>query len=479
MNKTKNSGPRLMYLGRVMFFACLLGIFLPGSVSAKDTELAPKGYELDELVRRTVENHPLIGAAQADESVFMAKLFRAEWAWIPRGSFDTLLAPMPGQSDAGTNYDEWGYFSRSELKVGMPIYTFGKWDALKAMGRAGVSVAQARTKIAENVVKRSVYGAYTALLFARNALSVIDEGKSHLDRAQRRLEVMEEDDVDGYDPTDKLRLKIVRAEVTDREVDARSLVKTMEEVLRKLAGLEADDPVKLAETKLVVPTQGVPAVQRCVELAWDNRPEMRALNAGVQARRAAHGLAEAKWYPDLAIVGRQIVADAPNIVDQGSAFVYDPYNYIGGGGGLALKWDMDVIGRISDVDEAAAQVRKMEAQRGAVKMGIELEVKKLHLQYTDQQDRVDVAKGAFRAARGWLTAKADLFDAGLVEYGAVSDAVRAYYTRKIKELEARYRSLQAKADVSLALGLDLPELDRATLGAGLEDAGSQETTKSE
>ena len=112
-------------------------------------------------------------------------------------------------------------------------------------------------------------------------------------------------------------------------------------------------------------------------------------------------------------------------------------------------------------------------------MGIELEVKKLHLQYTDQQDRVDVAKGAFRAARGWLTAKADLFDAGLVEYGAVSDAVRAYYTRKIKELEARYRSLQAKADVSLALGLDLPELDRATLGAGLEDAGSQETTKSE
>ena len=126
-----------------------------------------------------------------------------------------------------------------------------------------------------------------------------------------------------------------------------------------------------------------------------------------------------------------------------------------------LQWDIDVVGRVAEVDEAAAKVRKIQAQKDAVKMGIGLEVKKLHVHYIGQEQRVTSAKGAFRAARGWLTAKADLFDAGLVQYGDVSDAVRAYYERKIKELEARYRSLQARADMSLALGLSLPDFERA------------------
>ena len=105
-------------------------------------------------------------------------------------------------------------------------------------------------------------------------------------------------------------------------------------------------------------------------------------------------------------------------------------------------------------------------------MGIELEVRKLHQTYERQLERVEGAKGAFRAARGWLTAKADLFDAGLVGYGDVADAVTAYYERKVKDLEARYRSLQAQADMSLALGLSIEELEQ-TVGDVPTGAGDE------
>lgn len=461
MKKLNHKATPVMRFVLALLWICAMTVAWKSVAFASETAQEPKAYKLEDLVERALETHPLVQAAQADEDVFAAKLFQARWAWVPRGSLVSLFAPIPRQTDQGTSYDEWGPFTRSELNMTLPLYTFGKWDSLKALGRAGVSAAQAQKEIAEHVVRRYVYGAYTALLFGRNALEVFQDGKKHLDRAERKLEEMEEEDDDDYDPTDRLRLKIVRAEVADKEVETRTIVQNMEDALRELASLDSTDPIRLTESKLVAPSQGVPGVERCLELAWENRPEMHALGAGVRARKAAHRLARAKWYPNIALVGRQIVARAPGIEDQASAFVYDPYNHIGGGGGLVLQWDIDVVGRVAEVDEAAARVRKIQAQKDAVKMGIGLEVKKLHVHYIGQEQRVTSAKGAFRAARGWLTAKADLFDAGLVEYGDVSDAVRAYYERKIKELEARYRSMQARADISLAIGLSLPDFERA------------------
>jgi len=460
-------------------WTCAITVTSQSVAFASETVQAPKAYSLDELVERALETHPLIEAAKADEDVFAAKLFQVRWAWVPKGSLLSLFAPIPRQTVQGTSYDEWGPFTRSELNLTLPLYTFGKWESLKALGRAGVSAAQAQKETAEHAVRRYVYGAYTALLFGRNVLEVFQDGKTHLDRAESKLEDMEEDDDDDYDPTDRLRLKIVRAEVADKEIDARAIVQNMEEALRVLASLDSTDPVRLTESKLVAPGQGVPDVERCLLLAREHRPEMHALSAGVRASKAAHGLALAKWYPNIALIGRQIVARAPGIEDQASAFVYDPYNHIGGGGGLVLQWDIDVVGRVAEVDEAAARVRKVQAQRDAVKMGIELEVKKLHVHYIGQEKRVASAKGAFRAARGWLTAKADLFDAGLVEYGDVSDAVSAYYERKIKELEARYRSLQARAEISLAVGLSLPDFERAASEPQTNDQETQGSAGSE
>ncbi len=421
-----------------------------------------RSWTLAELEKRALAHHPLLAAARDNVEAFEAKLFQARYSWVPQGKVESLLAVIPGQrGDAvkgDTYYDEWGPFTRTELSLAWPLYTFGKLSALKAAAGAGVDVARAQASIAEAEARRQVHEAYSILVFAREAGRVIKDGREHLDRAQKTLNESEEEDDDDYDPTDKLRLRLVEVDVEEKEIEARQGSRLAAEALRLLADLAPTDSVALADDKLAAPKDELPALEACLEAAKIRRPELVALKSGLLMSGAGAELAEARIYPDIVLIGKQIIARAPTADDQASPFANDPYNLIGGGVGIALKWNVDVVGSIARLREAEAVGRRVEQQLRAAEMAVELEVRKAHQTYADQLERARLAKRAYKAARGWLTAKADLFDAGFVQFDALSSAVKAFYERRLKELEARLRAVRARLDLSLAVGVPVESL---------------------
>ncbi len=146
--------------------------------------------------------------------------------------------------------------------------------------------------------------------------------------------------------------------------------------------------------------------------------------------------------------------------DQGNPFLLDPFNTTSAAGGIVLRWDLDIVGRLSQRREADALLRKTRLEREAAWMQISLQVRTARQRFADSLEKVRIAKRAHRAARGWLTAKADLFDAGFVKFDDLSDAVNAFYERRLKELAARHAALQAELNLAEALGMRPEELAR-------------------
>jgi len=397
-----------------------------------------------------VRSNPGVEAAREELLAFEARLSEAQRAWIPQGSLNFLVAPAPTiecspseeQCDT-TNaadqdvFDVGGVFTRLELRVGMPLYTFGKISGAKDAARAGVQAGQAQVDAAVLQTINDVTRAYQGVKVAREILHTIAEGREYLDKAMAKIEEEIETGRGDATETDRLRLKVLTAEVDARTLEAKTLVDLGLAALRVLLpdaprDLDVDDMPLAAVEKEPRP------LSYYLELARTARPEIRALNAGLAAREAAEQVEGARLYPDLALVGTLNWAQASSVDDPANFFANDPFNGFSGGVGALLSFPLDYALKFARLDRARAERREMAAQRRQALGGIGLQIEKAYAQLQEARARMVVSKGGERAARAWLVATYQNLMLGLIEPKELTDALLAFFTLKLRSLQAVY-----------------------------------------
>jgi outer membrane protein TolC len=417
-----------------------------------------QSYTRSDLVARALSNNPLIHAAEAELEVFEAKLRYTERWWVPRLRVDSLITALPGEwgnaLEGGTDFGEWGPYSRTDATIGMPLYTFGKVSSLKEMAKAGVDISKAKQDLARRTVESYVDQAFTAVLLGRDLLELLEEGKAKVATARDRLETLDEEDSEDFEPTDMQRLKLVEVELDERRLEAEAVLDQGLIALRLLARLEPSDPVHTAQRlKDYVPLLA-DSEEAAVVLARAHRVEFKALQAALRASQSAVSYAKASLLPNLILGGFVRYAFAPSADDQASPFAYDPFNIFTGGAGLMLNWNLDVPKSMMLIDEAGARKRQLLAQQRALYGKTEMDVRKVWKRVERADTMRKLARKGTKAARGWLVVKSDSFEAGLATFGDVAKAVRAYYERRIKEISASYEIALARVKLAETLGLN-------------------------
>jgi outer membrane protein TolC len=408
---------------------------------------------LPELVFMARSN-PGIDAAQQALSAFEAQLAEARRAWIPQGTVDVLEAPAPevhcvdanGNRDPNcpltdvTNTNQFkvgGAFTRIELKVGMPLYTFGKLYAARQAAAAGVDAGRAQLDAARLQVVTDVTRAYQGVKVAREILHTIAEGRDYLDKAMKKIEEDIESSRGEATETDRLRLKVLTAEVDARTLEAQSLARLGLAALRVLVP-DAPGDLDVDDAPLVAVDKEPRPLSYYVELARLGRPEIRLVDAGLAARRAAEDVERARIYPDLLLVGTLNWAYAPSVDDPPNFFANDPFNGFAAGIGALLRIPLDYPLKLARLDRAAAERREMEARRRQALGGIGLDIERSYAELQEARARMVVSQGGERAARAWLVATYQNLMLGLVEPKELTDALLAFFTLKLRALQAVY-----------------------------------------
>jgi len=404
---------------------------------------------LPELISLSRSN-PGIEAARESLGGFEARMAEAKRAWIPQGTVNFLTAPAPrvdcspGEANCQTTnvndsnqFDVAGVFTRLELRVGMPIYTFGKISGAQDAAAAGVDAGRAQLDAARLQVINDVTRAYQGVKVAREILHTIAEGRDYMDKAMAKIEEDIEAGQGDATETDRLRLKVLTAEVDARTIEAKSLAELGLAALRVLVpdaprDLDVDDMPLTAIEKEPRP------LAYYVELARAGRPEVRALNAGLTARKALEDVEYARMFPDLALVGTLNWANATSVDDPDNFFYNDPFNGFSAGIGALLTIPLDYGLKLARLDRAQAERREMEARRRQALGGIGLEIERAYAQLQEARARMVVSKGGERAARAWLVATYQNLMLGLVEPKELTDALLAFFTLRLRSLQAVY-----------------------------------------
>jgi outer membrane protein TolC len=443
----------------------------PAQKGGKDPA-AGETFNIEYYVKLAQANHPSIMAAKWELESYRKQLGEAHWAPYFNISFDTLFTPMSrlqgdalyspqGEFDISTDMGIW---IKLQLRAGIPVYTFGKITSYWEMAEQGVKVGENKVEKEKQQIAFDVRRAFSSLQIAREILHVTEGGIEYLDKALSKVEDDLDNDEGNYTESDLKKLQTGKVKIEVEIVKAKKIEKISLAALRFYTGKPDLDPPDVP----IEPEEiEVGELDRYVELAQSNRPELKMLGSALKVGKANVKLKKASMLPNFVLAGQYTFAYANKVEDQKTPFANDPFNTQGGGVALMLEWPLDIVPAAYRVGKAKADLLRLEAQNEEALGGISVEVELAYQDVVEARDRMEVLKKGKKLGKGWIIAQSQNFDAGLSELRDFVDALTTYFEMYLLYYQAVYDFNVALASLRLASGTDkISSVD--VEGAGLE-----------
>lgn len=423
-------------------------------------------WSLERFEKEALKRNLAIREALENVRLATAKRMEAAWARFPRFEWTSVASPIPSlrgnavTTTTPTNqfvgFD--GMFQQHKLDVFLPLFTFGKLRNAKKAAQWGIRAAEHDVRRARAEVKRLVRKAFWSVKVASAVLKIIHEGWQRLNAAEKRLMEFLEKGTKEVEELDRNRLAVFSAEVAHRREQAIHFEKLSHYALRVAAGLDQNAPIEAARSRLVVQKVALKPLRELLAIAEARRPELKALDAAIGARRAVVDLRKSFYYPDLFIAGTVGVARCNVCDDQSSPFAFDPFNIDLYGAALGLRLTFDYGQKVAKVRQAEAKLRRLVAQRNRAREGIRLQVRNAYLNFIQVKKQKRIVTKGRKAAQGWLFQATINFNTGLARFKDLTDALKEWFKFRLRELQAVYAYNVAAADLSYAVGEDVPRV---------------------
>ncbi|MCY0994668.1 TolC family protein [Nannocystis sp. ILAH1] len=475
--------------------------------AARTDAYGPRPPGLPELTREQIVayglQNPLVKAADAQIEQMESTLLRAKFSWVPVIKTTTALAPgvytrcqdvklettaggdpidFQYCSPAGANGTDIvdvdtisGYFRQLKeagiaVRFGadfiIPLFTSGKIKSGKEMAAAGVALARLNKERTRQETVLRVYQAHTALLLARESLSILDEAWKVVQEAKGQImvDLGETEDADpdesnpDRDPADLPRVELGELTLMERALEARKIEAVALATLWTIAGEAAPVGFDIAERALV--TDGIDGGLRELphyrDLGAQQRPEAKMAAGLVELRKAGEKFARSQFLPDFGIaVSVQISYMNQADRNMKALYYFDRYNYNRVIFAFAMNWNLDFHNSYFGLKKARAERREAEHQREAARYLLGLEVEKAYrdLQHADRS--VKLTEQATRKAKQLVVDQQVKQTVGGGNFAELEKALTRWAEWRFKQFEAIHAHNVALAALSRAVGTSL------------------------
>lgn len=433
-----------------------------GVAHAAEPTPAPQVWTWDAFIAQLEAHHPIMRAAREGLAQLEAKLHQADWAMFPTFNLQASATITPEvKGDALRTIDTWdkiGYFAMVKLEMVQPIWTFGKISSLQRAAEHGVDVGKQVVEVARWELRTRAAEAWLGRLLGKQLDSILVDGKQWLDKAEKRMVRLRDEDSNEYDQLEHLRLKTRFADFYELQASNLQLMTQATQGLRLLLEKPPGEDIVLADKTLEAYDYPLQTPDEYVAIARRSDPQTQIASIGAKAQWALADAKAAEMWPDIFFAGEVGYADAPLIDDQRSQFAKDPFNARTLGGVIGMRWKLDVPQRIFQTDEARARARRAEAEAEVAASLQEFKVRQLVQDLTNKRELLRIYAESQKAAQGWLTATWDTYDAGFGSFRDVMDALLQFYQKKFGYLKLVFDHNLLTWRLSQAIGADVQHL---------------------
>lgn len=434
---------------------------------------------LEALQARAQENDLRVLEASAELARLRAQYREASWAWFPKFESTAAVAgPTPEARNDGLggppttpatlmydlDFGDPGVMVRAEMNAFLPLFTFGKLDALETAAARGVEVGEGLRERAQAEAVYQAAQAFYGYQFARQGRAALTETMERLNTAQELIEELLRQESPQVTRIDLYKVQYFKRQVEARlgQADAgRQIALT---AVRLLVGAQPGETIEVVEQDLEAAEATLHPFSHYEKLAAEHRPELRAVRAGIAAREQEVIIRQRLFLPDFGLVGFFRWMYTSSATRQLSPFAYDPYNDLSGGVAFVARATFDFPIKDAQLEQARAEVAKLQAQAGQIRAGITLEVRQAYSQLQAALSRAKALDDAERNARRWATAAFASFELGTSDTRELTDAFSALAVASAEKIQARHDAHLGLEALSRVIGTNVREAPAAGQG---------------
>jgi outer membrane protein TolC len=426
----------------------------------------PPEYDLAACIRAALTNSPDLAAAAADLAGARARLGEAKAGRYGQSEYNQVLGfvneargnPVFSPDNKNAVFSGLGPFTRLDLSINIPLWTFGKLDAALKAAQEGLESERARTDSKRAEVILSTKQLYYGLLLARQLSGVLHDMLDTMEKALKKTQERLDSGSSAVTELDLLKLKTGRARFAKGVVEVDASVGLTRSALARVIGVGADGPFDITDRKLLPVEATIDPLDTYLAQGPEQRPEARQIQTGLAAQSAKVDLEEAGYYPSFFLSTGVRWAHANNRTEQKNPFASDDFNFIQPVGVVGIHWDLNFFLTSAKIDEARADLDRLAAQRRDATSGLQLEIRKAYSDVIQARETIKIEEEGRKAGRGLLILTVSNFDLALGEAEELFKALGAYTEASSDYFRAVHDYNVAVAVLSKAAGNELTSL---------------------
>lgn len=406
---------------------------------------------LDELIRMALEKSPEIKQAEQDVLAAKSDLAQAkagQWAQLDS---NLILGPIPNAKEPyvvvnpATNIgylhnDESGIgiFTKIEINIVQPLYTFGKISNRQDAAAHGVAAQKAGKEKRRGDVMLNVKELYFGLIAANQGKGAAEDADAFMADAQDRIKRLLAVGSKNVEQSDLYRLDSYRAQIEQFKYKADSGAKMAYLALKTVVGPPNGPDFALDAKELPRESVSLPSQEEYVRKALAQRPELEQIKKGIDAQKSMVEANRADLYPSLFLAAIGSFAVAPGRDHLSGFYIRDDFNHADAGVVLGAQWHFDLgIGK-GKISKAMAEHQKLVHTREYAEQNIPLEVAKYYQDALDARIAFQSYEKSAIASRKWVVASFSNFDMGVGTARDMFEAIDHYGKNQGEYLLALY-----------------------------------------
>jgi len=312
----------------------------------------------------------------------------------------------------------------------MPIYAGGRIKyGIKSteylLEANKLSVENDKVAIAYNIAQ-----AYNNLFKANQVIQVLSENLKAAEERDKNLMSLENNGVLARN--DRLKANLQTSNIELQLLDAQDNFDLANVNMNLLLGLPVETKINVDDTYISNVTDTIP-LDFYMEQAFKNRKDIQAIEYQKKAAELGTKAAKANLIPTIALTAGYIAADVPQILS-----MYNLANI-----GVGVQYDLGNVWRKNtEMMNAKAQIKKLDAMNGMVQDQIQLEVIRDFQAYNLASEKIKVFEKSLEQASENYRITKNKFDNGL-------ETITNLLEADVAQITANINVLNAKADKAL------------------------------
>ena len=435
------------------FLLAVIFIFAAFSLSFGEDEMNPLRSEspltLEESIEIALEKNPTLKGAQGVIKEAKYRRLGAVSDFLPQVDTQysyTRLDEAPTTSILGPTVtigtkDNYNWQST----VTQPVFTGGALINNYLLADLGVDIARVEFERTKLDLILNVKEAYYGVLTAEKGVEVAEQTVEQLDANLKMAQAFY--DVGMTAKNDLLQVEVSMAQARQYLIAAQNGLEVARAAFNTLLRRDIDEEVNLVEVLEYVPVAVY--VDRLIEEAYQERPELKAAGLAVKSAKRGVGLAASGLFPQASIVFNY-ERQGDDYTVSGSRYEpdADSWSVMGVARWKVWDWGKTVWG----VGESKAKVFQAECALEEIMDGVQLEVKQASLAVIEAEQNIQVAETAVSQAEENFRINEERYKGQVATSTDVLDALTLLTQARTNYYKALSDYNVAKARLQRAIG---------------------------